>query len=145
MLYLSIVSETTEKVRTLAKTISVVRSSTGVSVLYLSFRPSACQANVRPSSKVSSVSPIWRRLRQRSHNIYASLFLGHDELFHDASCSKMGTHSCASHYIQLRAQIHVIFTIFFMGSSTSLPSSYTKGSEEYTKNKQRTRRTRKVQ
>ena len=82
-----------------------MRSSTGVSVLYLSFRPSACQANVRPSSKVSSVSPVWRRLRQRSHNIYASLFLGHKELFHEASCSKMGTHSCASHYIQLHAQI----------------------------------------
>jgi hypothetical protein len=94
----------------------VVRSSTGVSVLYLSFRPSACQANVRPSSNVSSVSPVCRRLRQRSHNIYASLFLGHEELFHDASCSKMGTHSGASHYIQLHAQIHFIFTIFFWDS-----------------------------
>ena len=97
------------------KTISVVRSSTDMSVLYRSFRPSACQANVRPSSKVSSVSPVWRLLRQSSHNIYASLFLGHKELFHNASFSKMRTHSCASHYIQ-HAQIHFIFTIFFWDS-----------------------------
>lgn len=112
-----------------------MRSSTGVRVLYLSFRPSACQANVRPSSKVSSVSPVWRRRRQRSHNICASLFLGHEELFHDASCSKMRTHSCASHYIQLHVQIHFIFTIFFWDSV----QLYKQSTQRVLKNKQRTR------
>ena len=114
-----------------------MRSSTGVSVLYLSFCPCACQANVRPSSKVSSVSPVKRLvLRQRSHNICASLFLGHEKLFHDASCSKMRTHSCASHYIQLHAQINFIFTRFFWDSVVQLYKQSTQRVLKNIKNKE---------
>ena len=83
--------------------------------------------------------------RQRSHNIYGSSFFGTRRIVPRSQPVSTRTQSSASLYIHITCSRYMLYSPDSLGFSTGLPTSYRRDSEEPRKNKQRTRRTRKVQ